>query len=736
MGETRSGAGTATSELEAVRVLAGLTPAQRDVFGAYLGRAETARGETVAVEGAPADRLVFVVDGQLSIEHREIAIGMLGPGDHFGIEMVLGNKLHPTAVRARGICTLLELPAVRFEALRAEQPALALELMRGLLEASLAPSRVPHTPLSLVVTERSLPRIESVAVTLGSEVRQVPKGTPYLQLLPREEGGRRVVAALVDEKATSLTARVSSPVKVRALTLGHWEGQRVYRHSLTLLALEAARRIEPLLAIKAGPSVGFGRRLVVPGLAGSVLERFAEQLEHEMRDISGRGASLREELWTVDEAREYFQRFGFHDAEQLLQTWQETAVPLVTYGSVYALGTLPLLPDLRELRPFQIVTEDDILLLVYGGSSEAPKHPTRFMPVRALTDLGEPPPARLRVSTLAQVRSAARFNQDVSVEEQAWLGMLGVSSVGAFNQVCVQGSVPQLIRVAEGFQEKRITLIADAVQRDLDRIDAICIAGPSSSGKSTFIRRLCVQLQVNGINPVSLGLDDYYLDRALTPRDETGDYDFEALSAINLKLLQEHLRRIFAGEAVPTARYHFAAGRSDPAGGPLISLGKRDVLVLEGIHGLNPALLGDIAPERVFRVFICPLAQLCIDHLSRVHASDVRLVRRIVRDRHSRGFRAADTIARWPKVRAAERKYIFPYQPHADAVFDTSLIYELSVLRVYAERYLLEVPRDNPSYATAFRLLHELSRFVSIYPDHVPPTSILREFIGGSGFEY
>jgi uridine kinase len=296
--------------------------------------------------------------------------------------------------------------------------------------------------------------------------------------------------------------------------------------------------------------------------------------------------------------------------------------------------------------------------------------------------------------------------------------------------------VPQLIRVAEGFQEKRITLIADAVQREFDHIDAICIAGPSSSGKSTFIRRLCVQLQVNGINPVALGLDDYYIDRELTPRDETGDYDFEAFDAIQLPLLHDHLRRIFDGQAVQTARYHFAEGKSDPKGGAVISLGERDILVLEGIHGLNPLLLSDTPPERVFRVFICPLAQLAFDHLSRVHASDVRLVRRIVRDRHSRGHSAADTIARWPKVRAAERKYIFPYQTNADAVFDTSLIYELSVLRVYAERYLLEVPRDSAAYSTAFRLLHELSRFVSIYPDHVPPTSILREFIGGSGFEY
>jgi uridine kinase len=186
---------------------------------------------------------------------------------------------------------------------------------------------------------------------------------------------------------------------------------------------------------------------------------------------------------------------------------------------------------------------------------------------------------------------------------------------------------------------------------------------------------------------------------------------------------------------VTTSRYDFLAGKSLPQGGRTLALGSRDVLLIEGIHGLNPALLGDIAPERVFRVFVCPMMQLAFDHASRVHASDVRLIRRIVRDRHGRGIEATDTITRWPKVRAGERRYIYPYQKNADVVFDSSLVYELSTLRVYAERYLLEVPRQHPAYTTAFRLGRLLDRFVSIYPDHVPQTSILREFIGGSGFD-
>jgi uridine kinase len=297
--------------------------------------------------------------------------------------------------------------------------------------------------------------------------------------------------------------------------------------------------------------------------------------------------------------------------------------------------------------------------------------------------------------------------------------------------------VSQLIRVSEGFHEKRIGQIADEIAAARDRIRVISIAGPSSSGKTTFIKRLTVQLQIDGVNPVGISLDDYYVDREKTPRGEDGEWDFESLEALDLALLQDHVRRLLAGEAVRTARYDFLTGRSDPGGGPTIRLRPGDALMLEGIHGLDPRLLGETPrPGALFRVFIHPATTLPFDPLTRVSATDLRLLRRIVRDRHRRGYGAAENIMRWPSVQAGERQHIFPYQDEADAVFDSALVYEPAVLKVYAERYLLEVPQSHPAFPTAHRLRYLVDRFVSIYPDHVPPTSLLREFIGGSGFEY
>jgi uridine kinase len=325
----------------------------------------------------------------------------------------------------------------------------------------------------------------------------------------------------------------------------------------------------------------------------------------------------------------------------------------------------------------------------------------------------------------------------MTAEHQRWLAAMGMTSVGAFNDLCISGQVSQLIRVSEGFHEKRIGQIADEIAAARDRVRIISIAGPSSSGKTTFIKRLTVQLQIDGVNPVGISLDDYYVDREKTPRGESGDWDFEAVEALDLGLLQDHVARLLAGELVKTARYDFLSGRSDPAGGPSIQLRRGDVLMLEGIHGLNPRLLGAIPRAgEVYRVFIHPATTLPFDRLTRVSATDLRLLRRIVRDRHRRGYVAAENILRWPSVQAGEREHIFPFQEEADAVFDTALIYEPAVLKVFAERYLLEVPQDHPAYPTAHRLRYLVDRFVSIYPDHVPPTSLIREFIGGSGFEY
>jgi uridine kinase len=366
-------------------------------------------------------------------------------------------------------------------------------------------------------------------------------------------------------------------------------------------------------------------------------------------------------------------------------------------------------------------------------------HGFRLRPLdgRLALELGKLDPRANGAAPDAQPAAQSPAHAEMPAEHQRWLTAMGVTSVGAFNELCITGQVSHLIRVSEGFHEKRIGQIADAIAAARERIRVISIAGPSSSGKTTFIKRLRVQLQIDGVNPVGISLDDYYVDRDKTPRAPSGDWDFEALEALDLPLLQAHVGRLLAGERVRTARYDFLTGRSHPEGGPEIQLRSGDVLMLEGIHGLNPRLLGETpAPGVLHRIFIHPATTLPFDRLSRVSATDLRLLRRIVRDRHQRGYSAADNILRWPSVQAGEREHIFPFQAEADAVFDTSLIYEPAVLKVFAERYLLEVPQDHPAYPTAHRLRYLVDRFVSIYPDHVPPTSLVREFIGGSGFEY
>ncbi len=722
-----------TSTLPVLRQLAN---SARTALDAYLA--------TTVLEPGPARTLDaglwLLARGQARLS------GRLQPLDH-GAVLGAPSLWWPGApmltVEPVAECVWLTLSAHRFVELEREAPALALETLLAVLrEQALASGPEPTQLTPSVLTSsgssagRPALRRRSVTVQLEGRPLVVPVGTPCFELLPEHHEHLPVVAALVDSKATSLHTPLTSNCRLEPLTTRQWEGQRIYRHSLALLALEAARHIAPDLTVRMGPSVGFGRRILAGTLANSELHEFATRLEAEMLRLRSGRLEVHEEHWTVDEARDYFDSQGWVDAKQLLGNWRDPTVPMVSYGSVYVLNITPVVTKTELLDGCFVLYDDNIVLLVYGKRSEHTLRPSQTMPPSALSVVGEAHETAAPRSTRSLLLGQAYANHEVEREERAWLSTLGVSSVGAFNHACVSGSVPGLIRVAEGFQEKRLTIIADEIERRADEIDIVCIAGPSASGKTTFIRRLCVQLQVNGINPVALGLDDYYVDRQLTPRDSSGDYDFEALEALQLELLEQHLKRLLAGELVRTSRYDFNEGKSHPAGGQELRLRPRDVLLLEGIHGLNPALLGEIPPRRVFRIFVCPLMQLAFDQLSSVHASDVRLIRRIVRDRHSRGYRAAETIVRWPKVRSAERRHIYPYQLHSDAVFDSSLVYELSVLRVYAERYLLEIPSTHPSYQTGFRLMHLLDRFVSIYPEQVPATSILREFVGGSGFDH
>ena len=686
----------------------------------FLERVHAKPQTIIAHEGAESRGLFILLGGTARLCRGGMDLGRYGKGSHFG---TLGN-----AVRAQNHASLIAETAVelawlrdeQFAALTHEDPALAVHLM-GTLANAIQQDLVAMTDnVGLLLRERSLPQHVFVNVTIGNAWQRVRTGTPLLSLLPADVGGIRVVAALVNNKAVGLAMPLLSDAHVEPLLASHWEGKRVYRSSLGLVLLEAARRVDPKVHVRLGPSIGFGQPVEVTGLHGLSIETWAKQVYGMIRELVATNLILRQELWTVDEARRHFTDIGAQDLAALLHTSRSGHVQLVRAGETLAIYLGPVLPHagLMENIPFSLFVDSDGVCLRYGDEAQ-------------VEALGGAAPVSERNAEYLKPKG---LHWGVRTDEP-WLTTLGITHVGAFNDACVRGKTPEIIRVSEGLQEKRLGRIADAICSN-GQIRAICVAGPSSSGKTTFIKRLNVQLLVNGLRPVGLSLDDYYIDREKTARDEHGEYDFEALEALDLNLLEQHFRRIFRGESVKTARYDFVTGKSVPDGGNDVTLSSSDVLVIEGIHGLNPKLLDSILERnRIFRVFIQPMTALPFDSLNRINVSDIRLLRRIVRDRHTRGSNAASNVLRWPSVRAGEKKHIFPYIAQADAIFDSSLVYELSVIKVFADRYLLEVPQDHPAFVTAHRLRQLIDKFVTIYPDHVPPTSILREFIGESGFE-
>jgi uridine kinase len=690
-------------------LLGALEPAERARFLSLATRVEVPDGTVLLREGDESHDLYLVLEGELRLRRNGMELETLGPGRHFGALALLTGRPRTTSVLAVGPAVLTRISREAWTSFVEDDPAAAIRIMEGLLDDIRDDLTGMTDSLGALLQGRSLPRSREVTVRVGGESRRVPTGTSVGSLLPAEADGAPVVAGLLGQNPVSLATPIFSPASVAPLTAAHWEGRQIYARSLGLVLLEAAGRVAPGAVVRMGPSRGRHQEVEVP--PGLDRPDLARRIAGEMRRMVADDIPIREELWTREEAVALFRERGWGDAALLLRTRREQNVPLVTLGQIYAISPGPLLSSTGRIRAFGLEPGNGGLLLDLGAVDP-----------RGNGD-GE---------------AVAELREGEMIEEHArWLGSMGVESVGAFNESCIDGQVSQLIRVAEGFHEKRIGRIADEIAARRDRLRIVAIAGPSSSGKTTFIKRLDLQLQIDGIEPVGLSLDDYYVDRERTARGADGERDFEALEALDLPLLETHVRRLLDGGEVAMPHYDFRSGRSHPGGGPTVRLRPGAVLVLEGIHGLNPRLLGAApGPGALFRIFVHPATTLPSDRLSRVSATDVRLLRRIVRDRHARGIRAGETILRWPAVQRGEMAGIFPFQGEADAVFDSSLIYEPAVLKVYAERYLLEVPPEHPAYPTAVRLRNLVDLFVSIYPDHVPPTSILREFVGGSGFEY
>ena len=413
---------------------------------------------------------------------------------------------------------------------------------------------------------------------------------------------------------------------------------------------------------------------------------------------------------TVEEVEAVFRERGYDDKLTLLSTRRSSTVHTITCGSFVDLAHGPYAPHTGCLKTFAVIPYEDGLLL-------------RF-PRRARRDLLPPfIPRPLLFATFKETRS--------------WQEVLGIHHVGQLNKLCLNGGIGDILRVAEGLHEKKIAHIADDILARRGAVRLVTVAGPSSSGKTTFVKRLGIQLKVNGMVPVALSLDNYYVDRERTPLNEDGTPDFEALEAIDLELFHEHLGQILAGREVMTPVFNFSRGqRKEPSSWVPLRLEERQVLVIEGIHGLNDRLTVSVPRESKYRIFISALSQLAIDDHNRIFTADARLIRRIVRDHLFRGFTAERTLGLWETVRKGEARWIFPFQEQADVMFNSALPYEPAVLKIFAERFLLQVPRTSPAYPESFRLLKFLSMFVPIFPDEVPSTSLLREFIGGSAFDY
>ena len=540
---------------------------------------------------------------------------------------------------------------------------------------------------------------KNLKVSIGSTLSEI-----FSQLGLEMEYGP--VSAKVNNKVEGMHYRVYKQKDIEFLDLRSASGIRAYTRTLFMILCKAVHDLYPGCKVAIDIPVSNGYyvdltldRAVTPDDVAAIRQRMQQLIDAKL--------PIHRYESTTEEAIDMFRQAGTMSKVKLLESsgrLYTTYYDLDGYKDYYY-GTL--LTNTSEIHLFGLEYYYDGLLL---------RIPSREDPAQ----LG------------AFIRQDKMF--EIFKEHHRWQDILGVSTIGDLNNAIDKGYTPQLIQISEALQEKKIASIADNIARQKG-VKMVLIAGPSSSGKTTTCKRLSVQLAVNGLEPIGISLDDYFLDREQTPKDETGDYDFEHLHALNIPLLNEQMNALFRGEEVELPRYNFQKGKSEWSGKKLKLSGK-EILVVEGIHALNPELTKDIPEEQIYRVYASALTTILLDNHNYIPTTDNRLLRRIIRDHKYRGVSAKETIHRWPSVRKGENRWIFPYQENADAMFNTAMLFELAVIKRQAEPLLEQVPENCEEYAEAYRLLKFLKYIKPIPEDQIPPTSLLREFLGGSSFKY
>ena len=539
----------------------------------------------------------------------------------------------------------------------------------------------------------------------------VEMGTSLLSLLDLLgiQNPYPMLAAYVNNRLKELNYRVYTPISIRFIDITHFEGHRVYQRTVTFLLQRAMKQLFPENPFHVRHSLGSG---VYCEAVGKQSFSYAEcqALEEAVRGIAAENIAIHRKKEPSAEIIEKFESAGYPDKATLLRSRPRL------YSNVYYMGQTigyffgPLAPSSGYVDCFSICPYSDGFVVTLPDRAEPAK-------------VGHVPNAE---------KMGGLFHQF-----HEWMDVVGVPTVGELNSRILQGDTSELIKIAEAVHGRQFSNIADKIyEAHRDRgVKVVLISGPSSSGKTTSAKRIGIQLRVLGLHPVLISLDDYFVNREDTPKDENGDYDYEALEALDLARLNDDLSRLIEGESVEIPRYDFITGTRQWHDHPL-QLTERSVLIMEGIHGLNPRLTPAIADDKKFRIYLSCFTSVAMDNITRIHTTDNRLLRRITRDYRTRGNNAYDTIARWQSVRRGEDKHIFPYQENADVMVNTSLFYELGVIRPIVEPILREIPDTVPEFGEADRLLHFLDNFVPIKPDEIPLDSVLREFVGGSTFTY
>ena len=552
-----------------------------------------------------------------------------------------------------------------------------------------------------------VPKRETVQVYLpDGRILEGPTGSQVQVFLSAIESAHPVVGAVINGELRELTYPIEIDARIRPITMGEADGMRIYRRSLTFLLAAAFEPMFPEAELTVDHSVSSGGYYCEVSGRDPISVAELAAIEARMRELVEADIPFAKTHTPLKDAIEHFQRLGFDDKARLLAHRRKPHLVLYELASHRDYHHGYMVPSSGYLKWFGLVKTDGGFTLRFPRRH----NPTELLPMPDYPKL---------LNTFREYGD--------------WLEALGVSSIGALNDAIVHGRSREVILVSEALHEGRISEIAGMISKRSADSRIVLVAGPSSSGKTTFSKRLSIQLMARGLTPFPLELDKFFVDREHTPRDETGEYDYEALSAIDLERLNKDLQALIRGEEVLLPKYNFLTGKSEA--GDRVKLKSDQIIIVEGIHGLNPDLLAEVPESNTFRVYVSALTQLNLDRLNRVSTTDTRLIRRIVRDAAQRGYSAAETIRRWESVRRGEKRYIFPFQENADVMFNSALMYEGSALASLAEPLIRQVPYGTEEHIEAKRLLAFLEWFLPLDIELIPDNSILREFLGGSNLK-